>query len=59
MRARRMRNVVAAIAAAVGLTLFGPTLAAAAECPGNPDALGTSRTLVVDPAEHPRLGSMQ
>jgi peptidoglycan-N-acetylglucosamine deacetylase len=54
-----MRNVVAAIAAAVGLTLFGPTLAAAAECPGNPDALGTSRTLVVDPAEHPRLGSMQ
>ena len=30
-----------------------------AECPGNPDALGTSRTIVVDPVEHPRLGSMQ
>jgi peptidoglycan/xylan/chitin deacetylase (PgdA/CDA1 family) len=31
----------------------------AAECPGNPDALGTSRVLTVDPAEHPRIGSMQ
>jgi peptidoglycan/xylan/chitin deacetylase (PgdA/CDA1 family) len=54
-----MHNVVAAIAAAVGSVLFGLTLAEAAECPGNPDALGTSRTLVVDPTEHPRLGSMQ
>jgi peptidoglycan/xylan/chitin deacetylase (PgdA/CDA1 family) len=33
--------------------------AVGAECPGNPDALGTSRTIVVDPLEHPRLGSMQ
>jgi peptidoglycan/xylan/chitin deacetylase (PgdA/CDA1 family) len=33
--------------------------ASAAECPGNPDALGTSRTLVVDPREHTRLGAMQ
>jgi peptidoglycan/xylan/chitin deacetylase (PgdA/CDA1 family) len=42
--------------------LFGSAFVAsagAAECPGNPNALGTSRTLVVDPAEHPRLGSMQ
>ena len=31
----------------------------AADCPGNPDALGTSRTLVVDPREHPRIGTMQ
>jgi peptidoglycan-N-acetylglucosamine deacetylase len=58
MRTGRMRNVVAAIAATAGLTLFEPALAAA-ECPGNPDALGTSRTLVIDPAEHPRVGSMQ
>jgi peptidoglycan/xylan/chitin deacetylase (PgdA/CDA1 family) len=28
-----------------------------AECPGNPDALGTSRTIVVDPTEHPLIGS--
>jgi peptidoglycan/xylan/chitin deacetylase (PgdA/CDA1 family) len=33
--------------------------ASATECPGHPDALGTSRTLVVDPRAHPRIGSMQ
>jgi peptidoglycan/xylan/chitin deacetylase (PgdA/CDA1 family) len=32
---------------------------AAADCPGHPDALGTSRTLVVDPRAHPRIGAMQ
>src|SRR3977135_3027524 len=31
----------------------------AANFPGHPDALGTSRTLVVDPREHPRIGTMQ
>jgi peptidoglycan/xylan/chitin deacetylase (PgdA/CDA1 family) len=51
-----MRGLLAAVC---GLTLFGAAVAGAAECPGNPDALGTSRTIVVDPAEHPRLGSMQ
>src|SRR6202158_3102175 len=34
-------------------------IASAADCPGHPDALGTSRTLVVDPKEHPRIGTMQ
>ncbi len=33
--------------------------ALAADCPGHPDALGTSRTLVVDPREHRLLGTMQ
>ena len=33
--------------------------ASAADCPGHPNALGTSRTLVVDPREHPRIGTMQ
>ena len=33
--------------------------ASAADCPGNLGALGTSRTLVVDPREHPRIGTMQ
>jgi peptidoglycan/xylan/chitin deacetylase (PgdA/CDA1 family) len=28
-------------------------------CPGNPDAIGTSRTITVDPAELPRIGNMQ
>src|SRR5262249_60209447 len=34
-------------------------LAAAPDCPGHPDAIGTSRTLVVDPAEHRLVGTMQ
>ena len=38
---------------------IAPQVASAADCPGNPDALGTSRTLVVDPREHPRIGTMQ
>ncbi|WP_257165534.1 polysaccharide deacetylase family protein [Bradyrhizobium sp. SRS-191] len=38
---------------------LGSSGAWAADCPGNPNALGTSRVLVVDPREHPRLGAMQ
>jgi len=48
--------------AALGLGLFAwvaAPSASAADCPGHPDALGTSRTLVVDPREHPRIGTMQ
>ncbi|THD67214.1 MAG: polysaccharide deacetylase family protein [Bradyrhizobium sp.] len=41
------------------LTCFAVRTASAADCPGHPDALGTSRTLVVDPREHPRIGTMQ
>src|ERR1700719_4344101 len=33
--------------------------ALAADCPGHPDAIGTERTIVVDPREHPRIGTMQ
>jgi peptidoglycan-N-acetylglucosamine deacetylase len=47
---------------ALGLGLFAllsAQTALAAECPGHPDALGTSRTLVVDPRQHPRIGTMQ
>lgn len=44
----------------VGLLACSAAPAAfAAECPGHPDAIGTSRTIVVDPREHPRLGTMQ
>jgi peptidoglycan/xylan/chitin deacetylase (PgdA/CDA1 family) len=44
------------LAATLEFTTFP---ARAGDCPGNPDALGTSRTLVVDPREHPRIGTMQ
>ena len=48
--------------AALGLGMlacFTAPGAMAADCPGHPDAIGTSRTLVVDPREHPIIGSMQ
>lgn len=35
------------------------TPASAETCPGHPEAIGTSRTIVVDPAEHPHIGTMQ
>src|ERR1700738_4255847 len=41
------------------LTCITAQTASAADCPGHPDALGTSRTLVGDPREPPRIGSMQ
>jgi peptidoglycan/xylan/chitin deacetylase (PgdA/CDA1 family) len=43
----------------LGLLTTASPAAIAAECPGHPDALGTSRTIVVDPHEHPRIGTMQ
>jgi len=52
------RAAVAAVALLAGFAAY-PAFAAAEDCPGHPDALGTSRTLVVDPREHPRIGTMQ
>jgi peptidoglycan/xylan/chitin deacetylase (PgdA/CDA1 family) len=39
--------------------LAAPQAAAAADCPGHPNALGTSRTLVVDPRQYRIIGTMQ
>ncbi len=50
-----MRRILLVLLALIA----GSASAFAGECPGNPNALGTSRTLVVDPSEHPRLGTMQ
>lgn len=57
---RRMPTRWAApgLALLAGLCVAAPA-SAASDCPGNPNALGTSRTLVVDPREHPRIGTMQ
>ena len=54
-----MQGLTPVIVAAALLTAGAVGGAVGAECPGNPDALGVSRTIVVDPVEHPRLGSMQ
>ena len=52
-----VRNFAAAMFA-LGF-LSAATLAEAADCPGNANALGTSRTIAVDPAEHPFVGGAQ
>lgn len=52
----------AAATAAVGLVaaaVLGTAPAIAANCPGNPDAIGTSRDLTVSPEQFSRLGLMQ
>lgn len=61
---RRLRDLMPSLlassllaAVAAGPATAGP--AATVDCPGNPNALGTSRTLVIDPSEHVRLGMMQ
>src|ERR1700712_3911831 len=41
------------------LSCVAAQTASAASCPGHPDALGTSRTLVVDPRQYPIIGTMQ
>jgi peptidoglycan/xylan/chitin deacetylase (PgdA/CDA1 family) len=41
------------------LTSVAAQAASAADCPGHPDAIGTSRTIVVDPRAHPVIGTMQ
>jgi peptidoglycan/xylan/chitin deacetylase (PgdA/CDA1 family) len=53
------RAVLGALLTLGLLACAGARTASAADCPGNPDAIGTSRTLVVDPREHPRIGTMQ
>ena len=54
-----MRNPVtglfaALIATAASMPAFSS--ARAEDCPGNPDALGTSRVLTIDPSEYPHVG---
>ena len=49
-----MRSILAAM-----LYCVFAAAAVAGECPGNPQALGTARTIVVDATEHTRIGTMQ
>src|SRR5437016_7526286 len=59
-RARRSSALCLGFPLCLGLLLgLAAQSASAADCPGHPDAIGTSRTLVVDPREHPRIGTMQ
>ena len=54
-------SVIAAVGATVGIAAMATTAARAwsQECPGNADALGTSRVLTLKPGQLPRVGIMQ
>lgn len=56
LRTFQLRTIVAA---AVAAALFHSGAARAQSCPGNPDALGTSRVLAVDAGTYGRVGTMQ
>jgi peptidoglycan/xylan/chitin deacetylase (PgdA/CDA1 family) len=53
----RLRSA-AAFSLAV-LACVATQTASAADCPGHPGAIGTSRTIVVDPRQYPIIGTMQ
>jgi peptidoglycan/xylan/chitin deacetylase (PgdA/CDA1 family) len=53
-----MRNAVAFYGLLAAM-IVAAAPAKASECPGNPDALGTSRTIAVDPAGHHLVGGHQ
>src|SRR6516225_3506971 len=53
----RMRLTIAVML--VLAFLGGTGRAQAADCPGHPNAMGVSRTIVLNPAEHPLLGTLQ
>jgi peptidoglycan/xylan/chitin deacetylase (PgdA/CDA1 family) len=56
---KRVRQIAVLGSGLLFLGMLASGAAAAVDCPGNPAALGTSRTLVVDPREHTRIGTMQ
>jgi peptidoglycan-N-acetylglucosamine deacetylase len=53
-----MMRLISAMLAALGMFFWIDTANAAA-CHGNPNAIGTSRVISVDPTEYARLGTMQ
>src|SRR6202171_2729499 len=58
-----MANVRAILSAAilsavVGVTFGAATVARAQDCPGHPDAIGTSRVITIDPGDYQRLGTL-
>jgi peptidoglycan/xylan/chitin deacetylase (PgdA/CDA1 family) len=49
----------AVLSAVVGVTLGAATVARAQDCPGHPDAIGTSRVITIEPGDYQRLGTLQ
>jgi peptidoglycan/xylan/chitin deacetylase (PgdA/CDA1 family) len=48
----------AVLSAVAGVTLGAATVARAQDCPGHPDAIGTSRVITIDPSDYQRLGTL-
>ncbi|HZL31341.1 MAG TPA: polysaccharide deacetylase family protein [Pseudolabrys sp.] len=60
MRRKCVSQFVVGLCLLIGMMLPVTLKAVAAEtCPGNPDALGTSRNFIVDAAQFPLIGIMQ
>src|ERR1700721_4230899 len=53
-----MRNVVALVFVCLCGIVASGMGARAEECPNNPNALGTSRVLAIDPSQFPKVGTM-
>ncbi len=49
----------AVLSALVGVACGAATAARAQDCPGHPDAIGTSRVITIDPNDYQRLGTLQ
>jgi peptidoglycan-N-acetylglucosamine deacetylase len=58
MDKRRAILSAAILSAVAGVTFGAATAARAQECPGHPDAIGTSRVITIDPSEYQRLGTL-
>jgi peptidoglycan/xylan/chitin deacetylase (PgdA/CDA1 family) len=58
MDKRRAILSAAVLSAVVGVTFGAATAARAQDCPGHPDAIGTSRVITIDPSEYQRLGTL-
>jgi peptidoglycan-N-acetylglucosamine deacetylase len=48
----------AVLSALAGVAFGAATAARAQECPGHPDAIGTSRVITIDPSDYQRLGTL-
>jgi peptidoglycan-N-acetylglucosamine deacetylase len=55
---RKLKTFLATGSIVAAATASGCNLAAAQNCSGNPDVLGTSRVVAIDPKEYPRIGAM-
>jgi len=55
-RFSRKSVLVAAVGLASGFALATPAMSQT--CAGNPDAIGTSRVIAIDPADYPRVGTL-